>query len=140
MLYSISGSNAYRRDLASRAIDFAGNRLKFPAKTRVDILLLNARLEDEALGYCHYQSKVGRYQYIEIEVYAKQTDKELVATIFHELKHAEQFALGDLDRAGMAWKGKDYSFSEAYTSLPWEILARGFEERALRAWLKSNKK
>ena len=71
---------------------------------------------------------------VDIEVYAPLSESEFISTLFHELKHAEQFCTGSLSEDMVTWKGRDFSESNAYWSLPWEISARNFEYRLLNRW------
>lgn len=134
MRYFVTGSNVAKRALTADAVEYANRRLKIPKNVDVYITLSNAKLEDGAYGWCNYSHMSGRRTIIEMEVYAKLDEDEFVSTVFHELKHAQQFADGSLHKNGMVWRGRDYSMSEAYDSLPWEIAAKGFETRLLNRW------
>lgn len=135
MIYSITGSNKKRRALLTRAVDRAVTRLKIPSNTILEIAVRRGRLEDNAYGYCEYEGKTNKKQYVHIELFGQIMDSELVSTLFHELKHAEQFTTGLLSADNTRYKGRDYSTSQAYLSLPWEVSARGFEERMLNRWI-----
>lgn len=133
-MYSITGSNQKRRNLTDTAVRFALERLDFPKNTIININLRRARLDGGAYGYCDYQGTHYRRHIIDIEVYAPLSESEFISTVFHELKHAEQFCNGSLSEDMVTWKGRDFSDSNAYWSLPWEVSARGFENRMLNRW------
>lgn len=134
MFYTITGSNKKQRVLADTAVAFAVERLSLPDKVTINVKLSRARLEDGNYGYCDYQGTYYRRHIVDIVVHSLLSESEFVSTIFHELKHAEQFCDGSLSPDLVSWKGRDYSESNAYRSLPWEISARGFEERLLNRW------
>jgi hypothetical protein len=134
MVYHVSGSNKARRELAERAVEFAESRLTLPENVDICIRLTRARLEDNAHGYCDYQGTYYRRHKIEIEIHSKLSEADFVSTIFHEMKHAEQYCTGVLSECTSFWKGRDYTSSRAYMSLPWEVSARGFEARLLTRW------
>lgn len=134
MIYCVTGSNKARRALAERAIVFADRRLNFPENADIVVHLTRARLDDDAYGFCDYRGTYYRRHKIDIEIQANLCDSEFVSTIFHELKHAEQYCNGDLSECTTVWRGRDFSNSNAYWSLPWEVSARGFESRLLSHW------
>lgn len=134
MLYTITGSNKKRRALADLAVQFAIKRLSFPKNAIININLRRAKLDEGAYGYCDYQGVYYRRHRVDIEVYAPLSESEFISTLFHELKHAEQFCTGSLSEDMVTWKGQDFSKSNAYWSLPWEISARNFEYRLLHRW------
>lgn len=136
VFFEVRGSNAKRRALIEQAAEFCAERLTL-GKAIININISGRRLEDDAYGYCDYVAKHNRFHHIDIELYGKLDDAELISTLFHELKHAEQYCVGDLSPCVNVWKGKDYSKSNAYMSLPWEVAARGFERRALNRWYAS---
>jgi len=135
MIYFITGSNLKRRSLLTRAVDRAAPRLNIPKNTIIEIVVRKGKLEDNAYGYCEYEGKTRNNHQIRIELFGQIMDSELVSTLFHELKHAEQFTTGALSQDNTRYKGRDYSNSQAYLSLPWEISARGFESRMLNRWM-----
>lgn len=149
MYYSVSGSNKARRAMLDRAVAMANDRLNISDDCWVDINVRRGALEDNAYGLCWHgilwptpavwpDIKSRKLRVIHIDLYGKLPDDWLVATLFHELKHAEQYALGHLSPCTTMWKGTDYSESNAYVSLPWEAAAMRFEERMARKWAREN--
>lgn len=138
MYYSVSGSNKARRAMLDRAVAMANDRLNISDDYWVDINVRRGVLEDDAYGLCWHGIKSRKLRVIHIDLYGKLPDDWLVATLFHELKHAEQYALGHLSPCTTMWKGTDYSESNAYLSLPWETAAMRFEERMARKWAREN--
>ena len=62
-----------------------------------------------------------------------QSEEEIVETLFHELTHVRQYALGHLEDVGeqvVFWLGHEYkgdfedTSTETYWNAPWEVEAR----------------
>jgi predicted metallopeptidase len=69
------------------------------------------------LGYCDGEIDE---EYV-IEIKKQMTQKEMIATIFHELVHVKQMMDGMLGEDGSTWAGIHYDRKKIpYDSLPWE--------------------
>ena len=70
----------------------------------------------------------GEYHQFEIDINNKQPLEEMVATLFHEMKHVEQTATGRLDQT--IWEGVSHK-DTPYEDRPWEKEAYEFEFRTV---------
>lgn len=120
MFYEITKGKRYEK-LVVDAMDFIIDHLKIPSDVWVSISLERS---DRSCGGCvHLEDD----EY-EVDINTNQTKEEIVATLFHEMKHVEQKALGYLQET--VWKGKDYK-SVPYMDQPWEKEAYDFESRTI---------
>ena len=125
MLYEIHTGKRHHK-LIEDAMAFIVTRLNIPEDVWVDIYVKS--LEEGSLGGAVDMEDDGEYHYFELEINSKQSREEIVATLFHEMKHVEQTATGRLDQ--FIWEGKDYSNVD-YMDRPWEKEAYAFEHRTV---------
>ena len=73
----------------------------------------------------------------EIRINSRFNDYRMIRTIFHEMTHVKQFALGELELGTKVdkFKGKKYK-REDYWNAPWEVEARKAEKKMMRKWKK----
>lgn len=134
MYYSLTGSNKKRRAMLDKAIQLAYQKLDIGDDYWIYIEISRKRLDEDAYGWCLYDKEWGRMKRINIQLWGQLADDWLVSALFHELKHAEQYAKGYLNPQTDTWKGKDYSNSTAYVSAPWEVAANRFEQTMYKRW------
>ena len=123
MLYEIHTGKKYSK-LIDDAMSFVINHLNVPDNVLVDIFVENC---DNCGGVVHMDEWDG-YDYYHLEINSKQSREEMIATLFHEMKHVEQTATGRLDQD--IWEGEDYSNVD-YMDRPWEKEAYAFESRTV---------
>lgn len=73
-------------------------------------------------GHCDARTKNDFIIYLA----SKGSPLEIFKTVFHELIHLEQYALGQLDLEQDIWLGQDYENTK-YKNQPWEAEAHGLE-------------
>lgn len=75
-----------------------------------------------------------------IVLFYKDTLENVVATLFHELTHVQQFQSGNLKHGksgALVWKTGETSENTEYDSQPWEIEAYEMEEKLSNSFFKS---
>lgn len=125
MLYEIHNGTQKLRRAIDEAMTFVIKHLNLPEDTWVDVEFISKG----SAGGC-VDTEDGTFL---VEINRKQSLDEIVATLFHEMKHVEQTATGKLDQ--LMWEGVDYT-GTPYYDRPWEKEAYAFEEQ-LTTWYRN---
>lgn len=137
--------------LTKYAAEFFSNEFYTAAqRKRIDeikVTFLKLPKKDDALAYCDYELPERgfprdfsieyndtRYRDINIRTY--------ISTLFHELTHVRQFAMGELrpgKNDGTIWKGKYFPSKTPYSHHPWEHEAYGLQCTAYQIFVEKHK-
>ena len=127
MIYEIENGTIKQQRIIDDAMAFVAPLLNIPDNVLVEIILMRC-----ASSGCidMEEDEDGIHSFL-IEINNKQSLEEIVATVFHEIKHVQQTISKRLDQC--KWDGVDHS-NTPYLDRPWEIEAYGFEEETCRQW------
>lgn len=127
MLYEILNGSKKHRQVVDDAMSFVINYLNLPEDVWVDVEFVSCisnggciELEDNAFS---------------VEINRKQSVTEMIATLFHEMKHVEQYAAGRLGQT--SWLGQEKPKLD-YLDQPWEKEAFAFESRIVKLYRASS--
>ena len=123
MLYEIHTGKKHKK-LIDDAMSFVIHRLNIPGNVWVDIFVKSC---NNCGGVVHME-KEDEWDYYQLDINSRQSSEEIVATLFHEMKHVEQTATGRLNQ--YIFEGKDYRNVD-YWDRPWEKEAYAFESRTI---------
>ena len=123
MLYEIHTGKKHK-NLIDGAMSFVIHHLDIPEDVWVDIFVKSC---NNCGGVVHME-KEDEWDYYQLDINSRQSSEEIVATLFHEMKHVEQTATGRLNQ--YIFEGKDYSNVD-YWDRPWEKEAYAFESRTI---------
>lgn len=124
MLYELHNCPKKIENQVHEAMSFVVNLLSLPENVWVDIEFQNG---DQSLGGC-VDMEDGDFL---IDINKRQPLKELIVTLFHEMKHVEQTATGRLNQT--IWDGISYK-DTPYLERPWEKEAYEFESKAISTY------
>ncbi|MEM9324133.1 MAG: hypothetical protein AAGA85_00685 [Bacteroidota bacterium] len=129
-------------DLRAEALFYA-DQLAIDSSSVIRVVL-SLQLEDDRAGIIQYQNAdIGTkpHQFL-IHLNKRNTFSQLSTTLAHEMVHAQQYVIGDLqkvDREDFIWKGERFRNVSRirYLERPWEqdAIHRGMELR--KAFLES---
>jgi hypothetical protein len=122
MLYELHGCR--NKKAIDHAMSFVSTLLNIPENVYIDIYFK----QSPSAGGCIDMEDDGEYHQFEIDINNKQPLGEMVATLFHEMKHVEQTATGRLDQT--IWEGVSHK-DTPYEDRPWEKEAYEFEFRTV---------
>ena len=122
MLYELH--NCRNKKAIDHAMSFVSTFLDIPDHVYIDIYFK----QSPSAGGCIDMEDDGEYHYFEVDINNKQSLEEMVATLFHEMKHVEQTVTGRLDQT--IWEGVSHK-DTPYEDRPWEKEAYDFESRAV---------
>ena len=127
-LVEVSGGTKYQRDIAQKVV-YQMIEVMMPRMRTLEIEVKIRKISGDAIGYCMMTDNNRTF---EIEIDKKQSIKDLVTTICHEMVHVKQYAKNQMDdgiRSGVArWKNRTVSFDTEYYDLPWEKEAYAMQE------------
>jgi hypothetical protein len=121
----IKYKNTYRLSIVQTFVNRALEHLQLDRMPKATIVIKFVPQLDggDTEGYCWISgSKKIHIQLSQDRPFLKQ-----LRALGHELIHAKQFLLGELDPDLKCWKGKDFSEAE-YEDQPWEVEAHGLED------------
>ena len=122
MLYELHGCR--NKKAIDHAMSFVSTLLNIPENVYIDIYFK----QSPSAGGCIDMEDDGEYHQFEIDINNKQPLEEMVATLFHEMKHVEQTVTGRLDQT--IWEGVSHK-DTPYEDRPWEKEAYEFEFRTV---------
>ena len=122
MLYELHGCR--NKKAIDHAMSFVSTLLNIPENVYIYIYFK----QSPSAGGCIDMEDDGEYHQFEIDINNKQPLEEMVATLFHEMKHVEQTATGRLDQT--IWEGVSHK-DTPYEDRPWEKEAYEFEFRTV---------
>ena len=122
MLYELH--RCRNKKVIDNAMTFVSKLLNIPEHVWIDIYFK----QSNSAGGCIDMEDDGEYHHFEVDINNTQPIEEMVATLFHEMKHVEQTATGRLDQS--IWEGVSYK-DTPYNDRPWEKEAYEFEFRAI---------
>lgn len=126
MLYELHKCPKQYKSEIDRAMSFVIGLLDIPEHVYCNIQF--REWAGVSVGGCIDMEDDGEYHYFEIDINKRQPLEEILATLFHEMKHVEQTATGRLDQT--MWEG--VSFKDVpYDDRPYEKEAYEFESRAI---------
>ena len=127
MIYELEGGNKKQQNIVVEAMSFVDPYLNLPDNVFIEVVLMPC----SSSGCIDLEiDEEGDHNFL-VEINTKQSLQEIVATVFHELKHVEQTFNKRLDQ--MNWNGVDYT-NTPYIDRPWEKEAYGFEEETCKQW------
>lgn len=87
------------------------------------------KLDKGADGYCEVSgwNARGKPREFTIQIQKNKSKRYMMMTLAHEIVHAKQYAMGELDENMSVWKGKRIPSNMDYWDTPWEIEAHGRE-------------
>jgi hypothetical protein len=108
------------------AIEYFASQLFTPQLKSHIVITIAFRKNMPVLGYTDvddYNSK-GKPREFVLEINRKQSEKEILKTIAHEMVHCKQYAYGQLNEQGTKWLSRKMDHdSIPYAKRPWEIEA-----------------
>lgn len=108
------------------AIEYFASQLFSPQLKSHIVVSLAFKKNMSVLGYTEvedYNSKGVPREFI-LEINRKQSEKEILKTIAHEMVHCKQYAYGQIDEQGTRWLSRKMDHdSLPYSKRPWEIEA-----------------
>jgi hypothetical protein len=131
MLYEVNNRpDTVSETLFFRAVDHCCNLLTLPSNLFLEINFINRKGQGGGTIGPDTDDKHG--QRIELEINNRQSFHNVILTLFHEMKHVEQFANGDLIEG--VYKGIDTREYE-YGTKPHEQEAWEFEKETMVSFL-----
>jgi hypothetical protein len=144
LLLTITGRNpSIQKKLIKQAVDFALPKLLSPAVLKkLKIAIIIKELDDYTGGCDVIKSRKGNPRSFQIVVDRDISKKAFLESLFHELVHIKQYALGEMKDKSVkpnygdrvSYRGKYYQNDESspkdedlYWDSPWEIEAYGRE-------------
>lgn len=109
-----------------QALDFFADALLTKQLKRHIIVHIKFRKKLDVLGLTDVEdfNASGKPREFNIEVYRKQSSKEILLTLAHEFVHLSQYCRGDLNPEMTVWRGEKVNADEIpYHEQPWEIEA-----------------
>lgn len=125
MIYTAVNGSRRLKQLIDEAMMFVVDKLSIPDNVFVEIFFCS---EGSAGGCVDLEEDEDGYHVFLVEINRKQPPHEIVATLFHEMKHVEQTATGKLDQ--VMWMGVCHK-DTPYNDRPWEKEAYAFEEQTI---------
>jgi hypothetical protein len=125
MLYELH--NCRNKKAIDHAMSFVITLLDIPDHVYINVNF-RRKWDGISMGGCIDMENDGEYHYFEIDINNKQPLQEIIATLFHEMKHVEQTATGRLDQT--MWEGVSYK-DAPYDDRPWEKEAYNFESKCI---------
>lgn len=123
MIYEIYGK-LKEKEVIDKAMSVACSLLNLPDNLWINIELTN---EYRSSGGCVHLDDEDGYMMFDIDINKRQSVKDIVITLLHEMKHVEQYATGRLDQD--KWLGEPRPQVDYYDQ-PWEQEAYQFEREA----------
>lgn len=136
MKVSVKGANStlFRRHIKLAAEFYASKLMTRRMVESLDItVLIKPRLECGSDGSCSYESHDEGIRSFEIELDGKNSQRQILLNLAHEMVHVKQFSLGEL-KDGLkptttCWQGITVDDTQIdYWDCPWEIEAHGREK------------
>lgn len=125
MLYTTSNGSQHLKTLIDDAMSFIVDKLTLPDNVFVEVCFYS---KGSAGGCIDLEEDEDGYHQFLVEINKQQTHRDIVATLFHEMKHVEQTATGKLDQ--VMWMGVCHK-DTPYNDRPWEKEAYAFEEQTI---------
>ncbi len=121
----IKYKNTYRLSIVQTFVNRALEHLELDAVPKATIIIKFVPQLDggDTEGYCWTNG----HKKVHIQLSQDRPFLKQLRALGHELIHAKQFLLGELDHDLKCWKGKDFSEAE-YEDQPWEVEAHGLED------------
>tara|TARA_R110000868_G_C10553774_1_gene736159 strand:+ start:60 stop:488 length:429 start_codon:yes stop_codon:yes gene_type:complete len=126
IIYSVKGKSSKKFD---RYIQNCLNHLiPYPIEKDVDLLIrFKKHLKNENTGQAIGDTNevtvdIARFQELDDGTMKRLTLNEMAQNLAHELVHAKQFILGEINSTDYIWKKIDYSECN-YWEQPWEVEA-----------------
>lgn len=125
MLYTtVNGSRTLKRFI-DEAMSFVVDKLTIPDNVFIEVSFYSG---GSAGGCIDLEVDEDGYHQFSIEINKQQPHVDIVATLFHEMKHVEQTSTGKLDQ--VMWMGVCHK-NTSYNDRPWEKEAYAFEEQTI---------
>ncbi len=108
------------------AIEYFASQLFTPQLKSHIVITLTFRKNMPVLGYTEVEdyNDSGKPREFILEINRKQSEKEILKTIAHEMVHCKQYAYGQIDERGTRWLSRKMDHdSLPYSKRPWEIEA-----------------
>ncbi len=108
------------------AIEYFASQLFTPQLKSHIVITLTFRKNIPVLGYTEVEdyNASGKPREFILEINRKQSEKEILKTIAHEMVHCKQYAYGQIDEQGTRWLSRKMDHdSLPYSKRPWEIEA-----------------
>lgn len=134
-IVEITGGKKFQRDIAENVIWYMIRKL-MPRHRTLDILVELVDIKCDAVGFCMMQNSNREFC---IEIDKKQSLKDFVTTIVHEMIHVKQWVRNEMDDGCSGkparWKSKIIPADTDYYDLPWEKEAYRLQDKyALEIW------
>jgi len=128
MIYEVETESDQYPAAIDQAMTVAVGLLQLPENVYVTLTLGE---EYSSAGGCVHCDDEDGYMMFDVDININQDIVELITTLFHELKHVEQYATGRLTQTN--WLGKKKPVLEYYER-PWEKEAYKFESEAMQLY------
>ena len=134
--YSIEGNVS--NQLETFIVECLNDLVPVHPEHSVDILIrMRKKIEKSWLGTCS-----GDTEQITVHVATRYKGKKLgpgqiASTLAHELTHAKQFMLGEINMVDYTWRQGSEEIdceSLSYALVPWEVQANSEEERLVKTY------
>ena len=131
MLTSVSGTTDKRFiNITKKAVEYYLSLIVSPRIARNIIIDVEyVKQMEDAVGYCEVSGYNTRNKPREFTIQIKKNESKrfMLMVLAHEVVHAKQFAMDELDENLTVWKGKKVPAGVDYWDTPWEIEAHGRE-------------
>lgn len=148
LIYTIGKHSTVPTKKVKKIVNFFADKLLAKRmKNGLSLTLIFSKSEtvdDGLMGWCDWTDDNRRPKEFEIAISPTTSEKAMIVTIAHEMRHLYQFANGhltDLSRkpGHVSWKGKMFHDAGPYSSKvylsPWEKDARKYEKILYKMYL-----
>ncbi len=137
---SIRGGTKTQKQISLEAVEFAIQEM-MPRYSSLDIFIQLKSLGKEYHGFCSWDDDSIRPRSFTIELNNKQSKKDLIDTIMHEMVHVKQYAKGELKERHKGgykqlWMDEDHT-DTPYSRQPWEKEAYRMQTKLARKFNKN---
>lgn len=136
MKVSVKGaqSTIFRKHIKWATEFYASKLMSKRMNESLDItIILKDELDDNSDGSCSFEDHDDGIRYFELEIDRKNSQRQILLNLAHEMVHVKQFACGELKDglkpATTYWQGIQVDDNQVdYWDTPWEIEAHGREK------------
>jgi len=139
----VRGGSPLQKALTREIIAFAKKELLPNFRTLSFIVRIRKFRESEGnvVGWCIYEDCNIRPREFSIDLAENQSVEDFCKTLFHELVHVKQYALGEMRERhlltghSISWKGTDHT-KTSYRQSPWEKEAYKMQNQLYKKFMK----
>jgi hypothetical protein len=124
----------FRRHIKWAAEFYASKLMSRRMIESLDVVIKVTRIVDDSHdGVCTFEEHENGIRTFEIELDARNSERQMLINLAHEMVHVKQFSLGELKdgrpSTRTVWQGTTFDEDDIdYWDTPWEIEAHGREK------------